>query len=181
MPESCEPMTSGDPEKHDRGDAWFTTLFHNHLSAVHRFIVRRAQHEDVDDLTSETFATAWRRRSDIPEGFELQWLYRTAGFTVANHHRKKHPVPVEVVPDHGGTADPYAGVIEDEILRVAFASLAEHDRDILMLAAWEGLTAAEIAQVQGTNANAAAVALSRARTRLHRAVTAADENHDNNM
>ena len=64
-------------------------------------MLRRAARSDADDLTADVFATAWRRRDDIPEGAELPWLYRTAGFVVANHHRKHRPVPLHAVPDDG--------------------------------------------------------------------------------
>ena len=50
----------------------------------------------------------------------------------------------------------------------AFARLSDDDRDVLMLAAWEGLDAGEIATVIGGSRNAARIRLHRARRRMAR-------------
>ncbi len=160
----AEPVTA-DPDA-PRDDAWFTALFHEHATSVHRYLLRRAHADDVEDLTAETFAVAWRRRDDIPYGFELQWLFRTAGFLVSNHHRKKRATPVEELPERDTTIDPMHDVIDDEGLKQAFRQLSDRDREVLLLSAWEGLGASDIAGVLNISSNAASVALSRARSRL---------------
>lgn len=53
-------------------------------------------------------------------------------------------------------------------LVTAFRSLSEADREVLRLAAWEGLTVAAIGQVLGCSAVAAKARLHRARQRLSR-------------
>ncbi|MGH2922081.1 MAG: sigma factor-like helix-turn-helix DNA-binding protein, partial [Gaiellaceae bacterium] len=50
----------------------------------------------------------------------------------------------------------------------AFARLREEDRELLALAAWEGLDPGEIATVLGCSRNAARIRLHRARRRLTR-------------
>ncbi|WP_019148831.1 RNA polymerase sigma factor [Timonella senegalensis] len=147
-------------------DAWFADLFSDYAMLINRYIYRRTSSQDVEDLTAETFATAWRKRGEIPREFALQWLYRTAGFLVANHNRKNRPTLLENFPDVASDADPAAAVIEDVVLRQAFYALSERDRQVLLLAAWEGLNAEDIARVLEVSPGAAAVALSRARTRL---------------
>jgi RNA polymerase sigma-70 factor (ECF subfamily) len=57
----------------------------------------------------------------------------------------------------------------DEVL-AAFASLGERDREVLRLVAWDGLVAAEAADVLGVTRLAFAVRLHRARRRLQRAL-----------
>lgn len=147
-------------------DDWFSTLFTDCAAQVSRYIYRRTNADAVEDLTAETFATAWRKRDEIPQGFEVQWLYRTAGFLVANHNRKHKPVLLEEFPEIAQDSDPSAIVIEDDALRKAFYRLSEKDRKVLVLAAWEGQSSEQIAEVIGGTANSAAVALSRARARF---------------
>ena len=86
--------------------AWFEALVREHATAVHRFLVRRAGRDEAEDLAADVLTTAWRRRADVPDGAELPWLYRTAGFVVANHRRKGRPVPVGDVPDEVDADDP---------------------------------------------------------------------------
>ncbi|MFC8922620.1 RNA polymerase sigma factor [Cellulosimicrobium sp. NPDC057127] len=159
-----------------RDDAWFAALFDAHASALHRYFRRRlpsgrgAVAPDAEDLTAEVLTTAWRRRADVPEGAELPWLYRTAGFLLANHGRKARPVPVATVPDEADTgADVEHVVVQDDEVRRALATLSARDRRILLLHAWEGLGGEELAVVLGVSRGGADAALSRARARLRAA------------
>lgn len=149
-----------------RDDAWFEALFRAHATAVHRYFVRRAAPDDVQDLAAEVLATAWRRRTDVPEGAELPWLYRTAGYVLANHRRKGRPVPVQDVPEEVDDTDPADLVLADEQMRTALEVLSPRDRQVLLLHAWEGLDGAQLAAVLGISRGGADAALSRARGRL---------------
>ena len=155
----------------DRAAPWFDELFRAHAATVYRFVARRAGRDEADDLTAETFVVAWRRRVDVPEGHELPWLYRTAGFLVANHHRKARPTPVETLPDDADPTSVENVVIADLEVRAAFATLAPRDREILLLVAWEGLHGEALAEVLGVSRGGADAALSRARARLREAWT----------
>lgn len=149
-----------------RDDAWFDALFRAHARAVVRYVARRAPAADVEDLAADVLATAWRRRSDVPDGAELPWLYRTAGFVVANHRRKSRPVPVADVPEDVDDVDPADLAVADDAVRRALAALSPRDRRILLLHAWEGLDGADLAAVLGISRGGADAALSRARARL---------------
>ncbi|WP_024285768.1 RNA polymerase sigma factor [Cellulomonas sp. KRMCY2] len=149
-----------------RDDAWFDGLFRAHSTAVYRYFARRAALDDAQDLTADVLATAWRRREDVPEGAELPWLYRTAGYVLANHRRKGRPVPVEVVPDEPDDADPADLTLADEEVRGVLAALSPRDRRILLLHAWEGLDGDQLAAALGISRGGADAALSRARARL---------------
>lgn len=152
-----------------RDDAWFDDLFRAHATAVHRYLVRRGAGEDAQDLAADVLTTAWRRRDDVPEGAELPWLYRTAGYVLANHRRKGRPVPVGEIPDVPDDADPAALAIADDDVRAVLAGLSPRDRSILLLHAWEGLDSAQLAVVLGIGRGGADAALSRARARLREA------------
>jgi RNA polymerase sigma factor (sigma-70 family) len=149
--------------------AWFTTVVHEHSTALVRYFARRGPLQDAEDLAAEVFATAWRRRDDVPSEAVLPWLYRTAGFTLANHRRKNVDIPVDEVPETGRvrvSEDPELSALFDAELRGALASVGERDRQILLLHAWEGLDGAELGDVLGISRSGADAALSRARKRL---------------
>lgn len=166
---------AGGPDPQPRDGAWFDQVFAEHATAVHRYFVRRAPREDVEDLTAEVFATAWKRRDRIPADFVLPWLYRTASYVLSNHRRKP---TLTLISDytrddrrHGHSADPADLVVEDQQVRSALARLSERDRMILMLHAWEGLDGEGLARALGVSRGGAAAALSRARSRLREAWT----------
>ncbi|GAB2604965.1 RNA polymerase sigma factor [Pseudactinotalea suaedae] len=163
------PSEDASPRAVPRDRAWFDALFTEHARAVHRYFLRRAPHDDTEDLAADVLATAWRRREDVPEGHELAWLYRTAGFVLANYRRKGRPVPVEELPDDvDGTyaADPADIVVEDDELRGVLAGLSARDRQVLLLHVWEGLDGEGLGRALGISRGGAAAALSRARARL---------------
>ena len=163
MPDSADPpLTAADTD-------WFTSIVREHSTALVRYFARRGPRQDAEDLAADVFATAWRRRDDVPREAVLPWLYRTAGFTLANHRRKHLDLPVDEVPESGKVrveTDPELNALFDAELRGALGSVGERDRQILFLHAWEGLNGAELAEVLGISRSGADAALSRARKRL---------------
>ncbi len=162
-----------------RDDAWFESLFRAHSTAVYRYFARRAPRDDVEDLTAEVLAVAWRRRDDVPDDAVLPWLYRTAGFVLANHRRKP---TLTLISDYSAdedaqtsrSVDPAELVMADDEVRRALSRLSARDRTVLMLHAWEGLDGEGLALALGLTRGGAAAALSRARARLR---DAWDEDH----
>ncbi|WP_159810928.1 RNA polymerase sigma factor [Cellulomonas citrea] len=155
----------GEPQ-HD--ETWFTALVREHGPAVHRYLARRAGAE-AEDLAAEVMAVAWRRRADVPDEAVLPWLYRTAGFVLANHRRKGRPVPVGDLPEEADLDDPALRAARDDEVRRALAALSARDRHVLLLNAWDGLVGEQLAEVLGVSRGGADAALSRARTRLRAA------------
>lgn len=153
----------------DRDEAWFDALFREHARSVYRYVARRAARDDADDLTADVLTVAWRRRDEVPEGHELAWLYKTAAFTVANHHRRARPVLVEVVPEDSDQTSPELLVVADLEVRAALATLSDRDREILLLTAWDGVDGDRLAETLGISRGGADAALSRARKRLRAA------------
>jgi RNA polymerase sigma factor (sigma-70 family) len=172
---STAPPAGVDVVSGPRDPAAFEALFVEHWPAVHAYARRRVTTaEDAHDVAAEAFAVAWRRLPDVPPDHALPWLYRTAANVLSNRNRgdrrrdrltaKLAGQPSSAVSDPGDVA------ADDEIIVAAFDSLAEADREVLRLVAWEGLANAEIAAVLGVSDNAAALRVSRARQRLERAV-----------
>lgn len=175
MPERTEepvqPEAPAPPAARDDG-AWFTAVVREHSTALVRYFARRGPRQDAEDLAAEVFVTAWRRREDMPPDAVLPWLYKTAGFTLANHRRKLVDLPVDEVPESGRARvgdDPELSALFDAELRGALESVGERDRQILLLHAWEGLDGVELAEVLGISRSGADAALSRARKRLREA------------
>ena len=144
----------------------FEALVDTHLRDVHRYVRRRTQADDVDDIVAETLLIAWRRWDDIPAGHELPWLYRTAWNVLANARRRHADIPVEQVPEGPHVDDVVDVVIEDDALARAWQTLSVRDREVLRLVAWEGLDGPGLADALGVSVGGAAAALSRARARF---------------
>jgi RNA polymerase sigma-70 factor (ECF subfamily) len=62
-----------------------------------------------------------------------------------------------------------------EAFRHAFGSLSTTDREVLLLADWDGLVGADLAAALGVSKSTAAVRLHRARNRLRGRFTAREE------
>lgn len=154
-------------DRHER----FTALFDAYGADVHRYLRRRVSRAaDVDDLMSEVFIIAWRRFAEIPREAELPWLYRTSWNVLANHSRKVVALPIGDASDVDRVAatggDPADRVLDDAELAAAWRELSDRDREVLRLAAWEGLTGDALGKALGVSTTAAASALSRARDRF---------------
>ena len=137
--------------------------------------------EDADDVAAETFAVAWRRRHELPDGDAARlWLLGTARRVIANQRRsngrlgrlrEKVGSSVVVAPKVPDPAD-VAVARSDGSLRRALAKLSESDRELLLMRAWDGLAVADIASVLDITPNAASVRLTKARTKLATALGA---------
>lgn len=143
-------------------------LFDAHAAKVHKYLQRRAGSSvAVEDLVSETFLVAARKVNSIPVDNELPWLYVTARNLLSNWLRLQVPEPVENVFLYQGNAENTDFDIGERLcLQEAWQRLSETDREVLLLAAWEGLSGKELAAVLEISEGGAVSALSRARARL---------------
>lgn len=147
----------------------FELLFEQQVRSVYSYFSRRASLNDCEDLTSEVFAIAWRKFDEIPVGLEEPWLYRTAWNVLANARRRHVDVPVEELEiDAPDIAD---DVLSDVELKRAWQELSVRDREVLRLAAWEGLAGEGLAAALGVSVSGAGVALHRARARFEEVLT----------
>jgi len=128
---------------------------------------------DLDDLVEEVLVVAWRRLDDVPADASIPWMIGVARNVLRNAQRKhRRVVAVEDrVRPSGPTAPAEDLVVADEGIRQALAALSDDDREILLLHAWDGRSAAEIAAIFHLTPNAAAVRLSRAESRFRRFFT----------
>jgi RNA polymerase sigma-70 factor (ECF subfamily) len=124
--------------------------------------------DQVDDLASDLFEIAWNKRSSIPQGLELPWLYKTARYLIANHRRKEAGRFAILATLAEPVAAPSAESIAlaDLELSQAWARLNEKEREALALWALDGLEPKEVAVALGISGNAANIRLSRAKKNL---------------
>ncbi len=160
--------------------AALAALFDRHVDAVYTFCFRRtASWHLAEDATSAVFLELWRGRARIQEheGSALPWLYGIARNVCRNSDRSArrlaralHRLPsgVSLVE-----ADPAEDVVrrvdsEREMARViaAVARLPAHERDVLELVAWAGLSYEATATALGIPVGTVRSRLSRARAHL---------------
>jgi RNA polymerase sigma factor (sigma-70 family) len=151
----------------------FERVFQDCYEAVYRYAARRVAPEAVQDVVSETFLVAWRREEVGAE--PLPWLLGIARRTAANHRRGS--ARRDALRQRLSAERPLEKLdvcADDPRLTAALATLAERDREALMLVAWDGLDHRVAATVMGCSTGAFTVRLHRARRKLER-VLAADQ------
>lgn len=159
-------------------DRPFATLYERHhrmvWSVCHRYL---RDPQDAEDLMQEVFVRAYRGLQDFEGRSSLRtWLYRIAVNSCHNEFRRRRRRPALVerpleeltaqLIEGGRTADP---VPEAGRVLEAMATLAEADRQILILRELEGLRYDEIAQRLALGVSATKMRLHRARRALQRA------------
>ena len=140
----------------------FHDVYVRHVDDVRAFVRRRTEADAVEDVVAETFLVCWRKLDRLPSQ-PLPWLYAVARKTLANHRRA---VARPLVPADESRALDAPELVDDALLADAFALLAEPDREILRLVAWEQLSLREAAAALGCSYVACRVRFHRARRRL---------------
>ncbi|MFD3685826.1 RNA polymerase sigma factor [Nocardiopsis sp. NPDC058631] len=155
----------GDPSAH----AEFNAVFERHYDAVYNYARRRVGPDLADDVASEAFAVAWRRRDRVPADRELPWLYacaRRITLAALRDIRKRGEVPTPPDQLWRDSQDDTEQVIRRQTALTALAGLSDTDRELVMLVTWEGLSSREAARVVGCAPVTARGRLHRARRRL---------------
>ncbi len=143
----------------------FAALVARWAPRLHRFlVVGGSDRTDADDLVQETFIRAWQARTRYDPARPLStWLFTIAVRLAANQRARQRPLPwregldppaAELPGESGGIWDRARAVLEPRDFRLLWLHYGE-DEPI------DGL-----ADVLGISANAAKVALHRARQRL---------------
>jgi RNA polymerase sigma factor (sigma-70 family) len=160
----------------------FATLFDRHVRAVYNHCFRLCgTWADADDVTQQTFLTAWRRRDDVRLSNEsaLPWLLTVATFAARSHHRssrrwlaatrREPPSPASFSVDDS-LADDVAGRVDDErrmrVVRRAVNRLPRGQREALALCVWAGVSYRDAAEQLGITEASVRSRVSRARATL---------------
>ena len=156
-------------------EARFNALARAVAEPLHRYLLRRADADAVDDILAETMLVLWRRLEDVPglgkgpvtdlDGV-LPWCYGVARGCLSNARRAEGR-RLRLVERLTRTAPPpMPGEADHPELHAALGTLGALDREVVLLWAWEGLTPREIAEVTGLTPNAVSIRLHRAKKKL---------------
>jgi RNA polymerase sigma factor (sigma-70 family) len=152
----------------------FSALFRSTVPRVAGYVRRHVSVDDVDDVLSETYLIAWRRRDRIDTDDPIPWLLVTARHVIANRGRRRSRSELLVTDTdalaaallHHDAAD--GAVLDRETALAALVALSPVEREAVLLVAWDGLRNADAATVAGCSTRAFTVRLHRARLHLKR-------------
>jgi RNA polymerase sigma-70 factor (ECF subfamily) len=153
-------------------DAEFQAAFDQHKHAVYRFAWRMCgSAPTAEDITQDVFVALLRdrRRFDGARGTLRAFLLGIARNLVLKHWRKEHryePLDDDAI---AARADVEQGEIGDAVGR-AVRALGPLQREVVILAEYEGLTLAEVARAVDADLGTVKSRLHRARENLRRSL-----------
>jgi RNA polymerase sigma-70 factor (ECF subfamily) len=130
---------------------------------------------DAEDVTSETFVRAVRRRHqyDPTRGKPISWLLGIARRCLSDFRAERHPPPIAAL--EAATAnDLEKDALDRLVLEDVLATLGERDMELISLRYGADLSVRQIAEVMGMSSGAVRVALHRALARLRAGLEEAD-------
>lgn len=157
----------------------FRLLFERYADPVLAYARRHGDSTTAEDVASETFLIAWRRRTELPDE-PLAWLIVVARNLIANRQRglvRAKRLHIELSALRQATAPEAAvdGVVVGRaVMLSALESLTPTEREALLLVGWDGLSGREAARVLDCSERTFNVRLHRARKRLTRALDSAE-------
>jgi len=132
----------------------FSELFRQTAGRLHAYAVRQVGRDAADDLVSETYAIAWRRRERIGSP-ALPWLFvvaRNVASTMRRSKRRADRLWLTAVREQWrdiASESPETEVVTREVALAALGRRSATDREVLLLTAWDGLGPADAAIVMG--------------------------------
>ena len=156
-------------------------LYNEHYPTVLRYLLRRTDPETAHDLVTEVFLVAWRRINDVPSA-PAGWLCGVARRLLANERRSARRREA-LTERMAGQLGAHQLSVEDQVINTddaviaALNRLPEAEREVLMLIAWDQLTAAEAATALGCSRPTFHVKLYRARRRFEKLLAAGSPAH----
>lgn len=154
------------PDVEEFGEAW-----NRDGPRVAAYVRRHVPSDDVQDVVAETFLQAWRRWDVVPRP-PIAWLIGTARKVIGNSRRavrrRRALHDRLVLLGSAARASEDAGMLATERLAAleALSALPDHQREALLLVAWDGLTPDEAATALGIRPGTFRVRAHRARSAL---------------
>jgi RNA polymerase sigma factor (sigma-70 family) len=162
-------LAAGDRE----ASAAFVRRFQRRAYGLARTIVRDS--DTAEEVAQEAFVRAWRYAGsyDARRGTVLTWLLTIVRNVAVDRRRVTYAEPLDPdllasrlqLADSRGSEEEQAALLERDQLREALATLPDEQRRAVVLAAYFGRTAGEIAQHEGIPLG---TAKTRIRTAMHR-------------
>ena len=154
MPRVSEKVSDGDLiQRVGTGDRnAFETLYRRFARPVFGLALRRlGDRGRAEDAVQETFTSIWRSASTYrPErGPGAPWLYAVARNAIVDKGRSRAETPAEPPDEEAGDPGPPEQAEASWIswrVHLALEKLPEHERTVLELAYWSGLSQSEVAR-----------------------------------
>ncbi|MCW2919483.1 MAG: polymerase subunit sigma-70 [Actinomycetia bacterium] len=164
-----------------RDPEMFYAVYDRYRRDVYLYVAGRLDRQAADDITAETFLTAFGQRDRFnPERGSLRpWLLGIATNMVARHRRKeaRHyktlarggPEPAVESHENRVVTSVAAERMQPQLAK-ALMALSQGERDVVLLVALSQLSHEEVAQALGISYGTVGSRLSRARKKLHDAI-----------
>jgi RNA polymerase sigma-70 factor (ECF subfamily) len=148
----------------------FAGVFDRHFRAIFRFLQGRVGVQLAEDLASETFMLAFRRRRsyDLSREDARPWLYGIATNLMREHRRaeERHLRAYARMSDESALAPGQTPDHFDPGLSAALLELGQEERNLILLLAWADLTYEQLAHVLDVPVGTVRSRVSRVRSKL---------------
>jgi RNA polymerase sigma factor (sigma-70 family) len=173
-----------DPDNEPADDPMgrFRTFYTSTFSDIYAYATRALapDQSEIDDVVAEVYLVVWRRIDELPQSPQDRlWLFGVARNVLRNTQRStnRRLLLADRIYRQArslvGSSEP-----SDVDVTGALRRLSPNEREVIQLAVWDGLSAAETAEVLGCSVNVVQVRLHRARRRLGRRLRPASLDSD---
>lgn len=149
---------------------FFEGIFDRHFPAIFRFLSGRVGQQLAEDLASEAFLVAFRRRRsyDLSREDARPWLYGIA-VNLLREHRRSEDRRLRAharMTDEPGSASGEAREHLDPGVSSALLELSHEERNLILLLAWADLTYGQLAEALDLPVGTIRSRVSRVRAKL---------------
>lgn len=163
----------------------FGELYQRHAAVIHRYAARRLGEHAAEDITADTFLSAFRVRTryDLTRPNARPWLYGIAANLIGKQRRAEvRALRALARTGHDPVADIWTDRSDSRVtaqaaqaqLAGALAALSAGDRDVLLLVAWADLSYQEVADALSIPVGTVRSRLNRARRKVRLALGGVD-------
>lgn len=146
----------------------FVAFYEDHYGFVLATAQRRLRGiSDAENVAAEVFRVAWAHYRESGE-ITIPWVQQALRNLIGNEYRRQATARSAVsMGIFAGRTDTGPADLDDAVIvRQALATLAESDREVLLMAYWEDLSREEMGEILGCATGTVRVRLHRARERL---------------
>jgi RNA polymerase sigma-70 factor (ECF subfamily) len=163
----------------------FGELYQRYAADIHRYAARRLGEDAAEDITAETFLTAFRtrKRYDLTRPNARPWLYGIAANLIGKQRRTEvRALRALARTGHDPVAESWTDRSDSRVtaqaahgpLAGALAGLSSGDRHVLLLVAWADLGHQEVAEALSIPVGTVRSRLNRARRKVRHALGGVD-------
>jgi RNA polymerase sigma-70 factor (ECF subfamily) len=160
----------------------FRSLYRSTFNDIYAYATRALSPDqsEIDDVVAEVYLVVWRRIDELPQSPQDRlWLFGVARNVVRSTKRSTNRRLLLVDRIHRQARLPVGSSESSDVdVTDALRRLSPKEREVMQLVVWDGLSAAETAEVLNCSVNVVQVRLHRARRRLARRVRAVSEDSD---